>query len=99
MGTRNRQRKAEKRRRREKASAPRSAPSVRHVIYAAVDAIPEPRAYRELLVMLSERGPEAAAELEAVLGEALASARARSWEPAEILRQTERRLGARHAAT
>lgn len=102
MGTRNRQRRAEKRRRREKASthrsAPRSgAPSVREVIYAAVTSISQPPVYRELLVMLTEDMPQAAVELEAVLEEAMRTARYRNWEPPEVVRQAERQLSARHA--
>ena len=87
MGSRSR------RRRREQASTP----SIRLVIAAAVDAISEPRTYRQLLTMLSEAGPEAAAELEGVVREAFDAAQARNWDPGEIVRQTERRLGARHA--
>ena len=87
MGSRSR------RRRREQASTP----SIRLVIAAAVGAVSEPRTYRQLLAMLSEAGPEAAAELEGVLREAFDAAQARDWEAGEIVRQAERRLGARHA--
>ena len=102
MGTRNRDRRAEKRRRREKASAQRSerrsaAYSVRETIFAAMSAIPEPALYRELLGMLAEGPPAVAVELEAVPGEAMGTAQARNWELAEVIRQTERRLGSRHA--
>lgn len=103
MGTRNRQRRAEKHRRREKASAHRGerrsdAPSVRQVIYAAVTATSEPALYGELLAVLARGMPHVAAELEAVLGEAMQTARSRNWEPAEAVRQAERHLGARRAA-
>ncbi|MDQ4070237.1 MAG: DUF2786 domain-containing protein [Actinomycetota bacterium] len=103
MGTRNRQRRAEKRRRREKASAHRAdrqryqPPSVREVIYAAVGAVDDPRLCRELLLVLSFGRPDVGAEVEVVLGEALDLARAANWDETELARQVERRLGRGHA--
>ena len=68
MSARNRQRKAENRRRRDKASSPRN-----------------------------ERQPSVV-EVDLALRTALRRAREGNWEVAELRRQTERRLGARHAA-
>ena len=105
MGTRNRQRRAEKHRRRERTSATRndrrtgSLPPIREMIYAAVEAqrAPDPRPYQSLLSVLAEGGPRASAELDVVVGEALAAVRAGNWDTAEVGRQAERRLGPRHA--
>ncbi len=73
----------------------------REVIYAAVGLLREPvvdgRRYRELLTMLAEGPPEVAVEVDAVVGEALEEALRRNWTAAEVARQTERRLGVRHA--
>lgn len=102
MGTRNRQRRAEKRRRREQASTHRNErryapPSVREVIHAAVEAVGQPEVYRELLLMLAAWPAEVPAEVEAVLGDAMRLAQAKNWEREEVVRQVERELGARHA--
>jgi hypothetical protein len=70
---------------------------VREVIYAAVTSISQPPVYRELLAVLAEGMPQAAVELETVLGEGMRSARSRNWEPADVVRQVERQLGAGHA--
>ena len=71
----------------------------RDTIYAAVGALrsSDRAAFREFVRRLAEGPPEGAAELEAMLAAAVQAALARNWEPAEILRQTERRLGVRHA--
>ncbi len=107
MGTQNRQRRAEKRRRRERASAPRSDPRrsetrpVRELIHAAVGLLRAPGAggvrYRELVAVLAEDLPPVASALDAMLGEAMRRCVERNWQPDEVCRQTERRLGASHA--
>jgi hypothetical protein len=101
MGTRSRQRKADKRRRRQRASAPKAErtygarPSVRELIWAAATAGPAERAaMAERLAALA--GAEA--ELEAMLAEVEEAARRGNWERHEIERQVERRLGAGHAS-
>ena len=75
--------------------------SVRETLYAAAGASREPLGgggrYRDLLTRLAERPSQVAAELHVVIGEALCRARTLHWEGAEIERQAERRLGARHA--
>ncbi len=105
MGTKNRQRRADKRRRREQASTPGGKRrfgqlSAREVIYAAAGALREPlhsARYRELLESLAQGPPQAAVELDAVLGEALRRADSMHWGAHEIRRQAERMLGERHA--
>lgn len=98
MSARNRQRKAENRRRREQASS--SQLSVRELIAAAAGAARDGAGwrYRELLGVLAGAFPQAAGELEAALRAAVAQAQARQWEPAELCRQADRRFGALHAA-
>ena len=107
MGSRNRSRRAEKRRRHERASTSRNerrahALPVREVIYAAVGLLREPvvdgRRYRELLTVLAEGPAGVAADVDAVVGEAIQEAFRRNWTAGEVARQAERRLGARHAA-
>ncbi|HEV2809851.1 MAG TPA: DUF2786 domain-containing protein [Acidimicrobiales bacterium] len=107
MGSQNRSRRAQKLRRRERASTFRSerrlgAVPAREVIYAAVGLLREPvvdsRRYRELLTMLAEGPPSVAVEVDAVVADAFGEALRRNWTAAEVARQTERRLGARHAA-
>jgi hypothetical protein len=75
--------------------------SVRETLYAAAGASLEPLGgggrYRELLTRLVEHPPQLRAELHVVMVEALGRARTRQWEDAEVRRQAERRLGARHA--
>src|SRR5215213_1564233 len=102
MGTRKRQKRAEKRRRREQASTPRVGDrpeglSVREVIHAARGAIGQPFLYRELLSVLAAEGPRVEVELSAVLGEAVRIAYGRNWDSAGVVRQAERRLSAAHA--
>ena len=110
MGRQTRQRKAEKRRRREQAPAPRgeqrsgarsgSLP-VRELVFAAVGLLREPvvdaRRYRDLLAMLAEGPPRVTVEVDAVIGEAIQAAQRRNWTGPEAARQVERRMGARHA--
>jgi hypothetical protein len=97
MSARNRQRKAENRRRREKASS--SQLSLRETVYAAAGAAREGAGwrYRELLAVLVAAFPQAAAEVDRALQSALSQARERHWEAGELARQAERRLGGRHA--
>lgn len=97
MSARNRRRKAENRRRREKA--PASQLSIRETVYAAAGAAREGAGwrYRELLAVLAGGFPEVAGELDLALRAALAQVRGRRWEAGELCRQAERRLGARHA--
>ncbi|MGI8809042.1 MAG: DUF2786 domain-containing protein [Acidimicrobiales bacterium] len=106
MGTSNRARRAEKRRRRQRASTPRSerpydALPAREVIYAAAGLLRAPvvdgRRYRDLLAVLAEGPPHVAAEVDTVVGEAVAQVLQRNWSEAEVARQAERRLGSRHA--
>lgn len=98
MSARNRQRKAENRRRREKASS--SQLSMREILYAAAGAAREGAGwrYRELLAVLAGGFPQVAVELDQALGAALAQARERQWEAGELCRQAERRLGTPHAS-
>jgi hypothetical protein len=98
MSARNRQRKAENRRRREKASS--SQLSMREILYAAAGAAREGAGwrYRELLAVLAAGFPQVAVELDSALRAALAQARERRWEGGELRRQADRRLGARHAS-
>jgi len=98
MSARNRRRKAENRRRREQA--PSSQLSVREIIAAAAGASREGAGwrYRELLAVLAGAFPQVAAELDVALRAALLQARERRWEPPELSRQADRRLGARHAS-
>lgn len=106
MGTKNRQRRAEKRRRRERSSAPRAERrfdelSARETIYAAAGLLRDPAGagslpYRELLAVLAAGPAHVAAELDIVLRSARQRAAERNWEPGEVRRQAERRLGARH---
>lgn len=102
MSARNRQRKAENRRRREKASSPRNERhlSVRELISAAAGAAREGAGgrYRELLEVLAQGFPQVAAELDVALRAALQRARDLHWDAGELRRQADRRLGARHAA-
>lgn len=112
MGTRNRERRAEKlrRRRREQASASASArraergssdvPTVREVIHAAVAAVHarETAVARELIAVLAEGPASVGVELESVLAEAMNAAAARNWDRVGACRQVERRLGVGHAA-
>jgi len=103
MGTRNRQRRAEKQRRRRRPSAPRSdhgsndAPA-RELIYAAVGAwrAGDPASYRELLDVLAAGPPAVEVELTAALAEGLRTARDRNWDGPDVVRQVRRTLGARH---
>ncbi|MGI8984755.1 MAG: DUF2786 domain-containing protein [Acidimicrobiales bacterium] len=106
MGTRNRQRRAEKRRRHERASAPRGGRRVedfptRELIYAAAAAAQRASAgdatYRDLVAALAAGPSRVAAELDVVLGEALRQARGRNWDPTELGRQAVRRMGERGA--
>ncbi|MGH9190150.1 MAG: DUF2786 domain-containing protein [Acidimicrobiales bacterium] len=104
MGTRNRQRRAEKRRRHERRSSPTSnprvdGPPVRDVIYTAARAFgPVGSAQTQaLLAVLAEAMPGAAVELDVVLGEAVRTAWSRNWDAVEVTRQVGRRLGDRHA--
>ena len=71
----------------------------RDLIFATVAALRrrDMGTYRELLGRLACDGVIALAEVETVLREALESAGAGHWEPREIVRQTDRRLGDRHA--
>src|SRR5687767_541977 len=98
MSARNRQRKAENRRRREKASS--SQLSMREIVYAAAGAAREGAGwrYRELLAVLAGGFPRVAVELDHALRAALAQAHERQWEAGELCRQAERRLGVRHAS-
>lgn len=98
MSARNRQRKAENRRRREKASSPQL--SMRETVYAAAGAAREGAGwrYRELLAVLAGGFPQVAAEVDVALRAALAQARERQWEAGELCRQADRRLGAPHAS-
>ncbi|HET7721924.1 MAG TPA: DUF2786 domain-containing protein [Acidimicrobiales bacterium] len=97
MSARNRQRKAENRRRREKASS--SQLSMRETLYAAAGAAREGAGwrYRELLAVLAGGFPQAAVVVDVALRAALAQAQERRWEAGELCRQAERRLGSRHA--
>jgi hypothetical protein len=97
MSKRNRQRKAENRRRREKASS--SQLSVRETIYAAAGAAREGAGwrYRELLAVLAAGFSQVGVELDLALRAALVQATERQWEAGELRRQAERRLGAGHA--
>ena len=115
MGTRNRQRRAEKLRRRQRASTlrperpsdnsaarperPSDTTSLRRLIHAAAGALPtlDPGSYRELLSALAGDSDRVGAEVEVVLGEAVRVLRRRNWDEAEVTRQVERQLGARHA--
>ncbi len=96
MGKRNRLRK-EKLRRREKASTGPESLSVREVIFAALGARRQPVLYRELLTALVAEGRTLERELDAVLREAVRTARGRNWDAAGAVRQAERRLGAAEA--
>jgi hypothetical protein len=53
--------------------------------------------YRELVAVLAEDLPPVESALDAMLGEAMRRCVERNWEPDELCRQTERRLGASHA--
>jgi hypothetical protein len=96
MSARSRQRKAENRRRREKASS--SQLSIRETIYAAAGAAREGAGwrYRELLAVLAGGFPQVAVELDVALRAALVQATERQWEAGELCRQAERRRGATH---
>jgi hypothetical protein len=98
MSARNRQRKAENRRRREQASS--SHLSIRELIAAAAGAARGGAGwrYRELLAVLAGAFPQVAGDLQVALRAALAQARERQWEPAELCRQAGRRFGAAHEA-
>jgi hypothetical protein len=98
MSARNRQRKAENRRRREKASS--SQLSMREILYAAAGAAREGAGwrYRDLLAVLAGGFPQAAVDVDLALRAALAQAQERQWEAGELCRQAERRLGARHGS-
>jgi hypothetical protein len=98
MSARNRQRKAENRRRREQASS--SQLSMREILFAAAGAAREGAGwrYRELLAVLAGGFPQVAVELDSALWAALAQAHERQWEAGELCRQAERRLGIRHAS-
>jgi hypothetical protein len=105
MGTRNRQRRAEKLRRRQRASTPRTDrrfdhPPVRELIYAAIEAVrrSERGLFHELVAVMASSAPTGlVAELDAVAGEVLTVVWSRNWEAAEVGRQAERRLGSDHA--
>ncbi len=104
MGTRNRQRRVEKRRRHQRVSAPRSEPRVegrpvRQLIQAALVALAgtDPGPYQAVLRELADRLPEVAVDLDIMMGEALVGAMARNWDAKGIVHQAERRSGARHA--
>lgn len=71
---------------------------MRELIRAAAGLISQPTLYREVVVILAGGSPRVTVELEAMLAEAVQAARAANWEPAEIVRQVERRLGPRHAS-
>ena len=98
MSARNRQRKAENRRRREQASS--SQLSMRETLYAAAGAAREGAGwrYRELLAVLAGGFPQVAVEVDGALRAGLAQAQERQWEAGELRRQAERRLGARHGS-
>jgi hypothetical protein len=98
MSARNRQRKAENRRRREQASS--SQLSMREIVYAAAGAAREGAGwrYRELLAVLASGFPQAAVEVDLALRAGLAQAQERQWEAGELCRQAERRLGSRHGS-
>ena len=99
MGARNRERRAEKlRRRRDRVSA--DVPTVREVIHAAVAAVHtrETAVARELIAVLAEGPASVGVELESVLAEAMNAAAARNWDRVGACRQVERRLGVGHAA-
>lgn len=68
------------------------------LICAAAGLVSQPALYREVLIILAGGPPQVAVELETMLAEAVQAARAGNWEPAEIVRQVERRLGPRHAS-
>lgn len=53
--------------------------------------------YRDRLARLAGAGPLGESQLEAALHEAAATARARNWEPDQVVRQVERRHGPAHA--
>jgi hypothetical protein len=76
----------------------RQEASVREVVDAAVAALRAPAAdagrYRQLLARL--QGHEA--EVDQLVSEALEGAGRRNWSATEVARQTERRLGPRHAS-
>lgn len=86
-------------RRREKASAPpnNGRMSVREIVHAAVAVLRAPvvddARFRQLLARLEGSGRE----VDLMVGEALVEAGRRNWSAAEMTRQAERRLGARHA--
>jgi hypothetical protein len=69
------------------------------LIYAAAEALrrSDVALCGELVRVLAGDAPAMADELDAVLGEALRAVRRGNWDPAEVARQTERRLGPRPA--
>lgn len=76
----------------------RDEASVREVVQAAVALLRAPAVdgarYRQLLARLDGCDPE----VDEMVGQALEDAGLRNWSGAEVARQTERRLGPRHAA-
>jgi hypothetical protein len=103
MGSQSRQRRADKRRRRRVAPSSRNDRSealpVRDAIQAAVQALGrDPSLYRALLGVLVQGGPLVAAEVDAVVREALETTAERNWAFAAVVRQAERRLSTRHGA-
>jgi hypothetical protein len=107
MGNPSRHRRAEQRRRRRGAVAPKAPKpsnqlSVREVIHAAAAASRQPLGgggrYRDLLRWLAGDPPGVGRELHVALEGALRQVRSRHWEPSEVDRLAERRLGARHGA-
>jgi len=74
---------------------------VSELIHAAVGLLREPVVdrvrYRRLAAMVAEDPAPAAEALVALLDEALRTCRRRNWDPNEVSRQVERRLGTRRA--
>jgi len=78
-----------------------NAPPVSELIHAAVGLLRQPVVdrvrYRRLVAQLAEHPAPAAEALVASLDGALRTCRQRNWDPNEVSRQVERRLGTRHA--
>ncbi|MGH9263574.1 MAG: DUF2786 domain-containing protein [Acidimicrobiales bacterium] len=98
MGSRSRRRAEKLRRRRERPPRQFAPPGAREMIEAAVEAsrLPDPRLFHQLVDALAEGGARVPAELESAVAEAVRGARSRNWDGREVVRQVERRLGARH---
>jgi hypothetical protein len=103
MGTRNRQRRAEKQRRRAHAASERrgprveaGGPSIPELLLAAASAhLAADAASTARVVGLLEEAPRhaVAAELARMLSEAIAGAWRRGWQPADLARVMERKAG------